>query len=224
LPDELVESLAAEDRAYSADRARVTIAMAASLFSFWAILPFLSVKNWSLLLGFYGLLALAILASWRVMRTGHTGLLMTLVLITALDLAFSRLLGPFVLMPIVVCAALTTVFTRPEFYGRMWLMLGWTTVAIMGPVALEWLRVVPTTSTLVPGMLVIRSDTFSIRGSWVDELALILANVFYVGAVGMVTYKLNERRVRAQRQLHVQAWHFKQLLPTRRAGSDITKA
>jgi serine/threonine-protein kinase len=224
MPSELIASLEAEDRAYGSDRGRVTLGMVASLFSFWIIIPFLSVKNWAELLGFYGLLILVMMRTWSVIRTGRTRIPATLVVMTLLVVAFSRLLGPFILTPIVVCAILVTVCTTPEFHGRMWLVFGWSIVAMGAPIILERLGVLASTYALEPGALMIRSDGFNLRASLVDELALILTNVFYVAVIGLVAYKLNERRVRAQRQLHVQAWHLKQLLPGPRAQSDITHA
>jgi hypothetical protein len=200
----------------------VTVAGLSSLFSFWLLIPFLAVSNWTHLLALYGLLALGILSAWRSMRTGRTRLSVTLLLMTVIVVSFSRIVSPFILMPVAACAVLTTVCTTAEFHNRLWLVLGWSIVVMIAPFVLEWLGLMNSTYQLVPGVIAIRSDAFEIRGR-VDELVLVFTNAFYVATIAVSTYKLNDGRARAQRQLHVQAWHFKQLLPTRRAGSDITR-
>jgi hypothetical protein len=63
------------------------------------------------------------------------------------------------------------------------------------------------------GAIVGVSDVFDMRGS-IDEVILVTANFVFLAAAGTVAVFISRRRLSAQRQLQVQAWHLHQLLPT----------
>jgi serine/threonine protein kinase len=216
LPPDLVTSLDTEARAFNSQRTRVTMWTFLSLFLFWAVIPFLAVRSWSNLLAFYGLLALGAIVAGSVARTGRTRVSVTLVLVTMVIIAFSRIAGPFVLTPIVACSVLISMSAIPELYGRPWLIIGTVTIATVTPFVLEALGVLQQTYGFDGGALVIRSDIFDMRDLALDKLTLVVTNVVFVVITGIVAYVINAQRASAQRQLHIQAWHLRQLIPTRK--------
>jgi serine/threonine-protein kinase len=213
LPTELVASLKAEEQGFNRERSRATTLGSFTLFAFWAVIPFLEVKNWTSLLAFYGLVSLGTLNAWRISRTGRTPVAMTLVVLTLIALAFSRMLGPFILTPIIACAILIVVTAIPELDGRRWLVIGFSIAMVMLPLVLEWLGVIDQTFDIGSGFVRSASDIFAMRGDTIDKVSLIVAVVLFVVVSGQIAYVLNERRRGAQRQLHIQAWHLRQLLP-----------
>jgi serine/threonine-protein kinase len=221
LPPDLVDSLDADGRAFNSQRSRATIWSIVALFGFWGVIPFLAVKSWSALIGFYGLMTLGLLLSWRVMHTGRTHIVATLVFMTMAMLAFTRIVGPFVLTPTVACAILISATAIPELAGRPWLILGWSIGAMVLPLVLEWADVIGRTWTVENGVLISGSDIFEMRGNATQEVTLIVANIVFVAVTGMVCYAINQQRRHAQRQLHIQAWHLRQLLPTRDKGTRL---
>jgi serine/threonine-protein kinase len=217
LPQDLVASLDYEARTFNSARTRVTMWAFLSLFAFWAVIPFLDVRSWLNLGSFYGLIALGAIISGSVVRTGRTRASVTLVLVTMVLIAFTRIAGPFVLTPIVACSVLISMSAIPSFYGRPLLIIGTVTVGTVAPFVLEAVGVLHQTYAFDGGMLVIRSDIFDMRDIALDKLTLVVTNVVFVAITGVVAYAINAQRARAQRQLHIQAWHLRQLIPTRKA-------
>jgi hypothetical protein len=46
-----------------------------------------------------------------------------------------------------------------------------------------------------------------------DEVVLVTTNLVFITVAGVVAILLSRRRLSAQRQLQIQAWHLRQLLP-----------
>jgi serine/threonine-protein kinase len=223
LPADLVESLASEDRRMNVQRAKLVTVTTASLFGFWAVIPFMSVTNWSNLFAFYGLVCLGVVASLAVARSGRSRPVPTLALTGMLVLAFTRVAGPFVLTPTVACACVLAMSAMPETRGKPWLIVGIVVGAIGLGFLLEYFNVIDQTYVIRDGYLVTASDIFAMRTKTLDKAVLIIANLLFVALVGWLAYSLNDRRVRAQRQLHVQAWHLRQLIPTTKSTRFTTK-
>ena len=214
LPPDLVASLAEADRTANRERSRATMYTFLSLFAFWAVLPLLDIKSWPNLVAFYGLMALGVVIARRTAVTGETHLPVTLVLMTMIVLAFSRILGPFVLTPIVACATLISATAIPSLANRRVLFTVWSVIAMVLPLVLEWTGAVRPTYDIGGGYLLSTSDIFGMRGAPIDRITLIVANVLFVVITGLVALAINGRRREAQQQLAIQAWHLRQLLPT----------
>ena len=223
LPADLVASLDAEDRKMNSQRAKIVMWTTLSLFLFWSVIPFMAVKNWSNLFAFYGLICLGIFSSLAVARTGRTRLLPTLVVMGLIVLAFTRVAGPFVLTPTIGCATMLAMAAMPENRGRPFMIVSIVVGAIGAGYLLEYFHVIDPTYTIRDGYLVTTSDIFEMRNAMIDKVVLIVANLVFVAATGLLAYSLNNSRVRAQRQLHVQAWHLRQLIPTKPATKISSK-
>ncbi|HEX5061504.1 MAG TPA: serine/threonine-protein kinase, partial [Kofleriaceae bacterium] len=213
LPPDLDDYLRIEEKIFNSSRSRQAALTYASLFLFWLVIPFLGVKSWITLIAFYGLLAFCGVLAWGNSRRGHSSLPVTVVTTILVVLMFTRVSGPFIVTPIVICAALMQLAATRAFNERLWLVLAWTLVAVMLPFILEWVGVLNPTYAVTGGVVVSASDIFDMR-HFGDEVALVAGNLAFVVAAAFVAVYLNRRRFSAQRQLQIQAWHLRQLLPT----------
>jgi serine/threonine-protein kinase len=216
MPPDLSEYLAIEDRLFSATRSRQAAWTYLALFVFWFAIPFMQVKSWPALISFYGLLTLAVTISWRNSLRGTSSVVVTFVVTTAVVLMFTRVSGPFILTPIVICAALAQMSAIRAFNERLWLVVGWTVLAALLPLVLEWTGVIHTSYFVGGGAVMSFSDIFDMRRRTFDEVALVVANLVFLLAAAVAAVYISRRRFTAQQQLQIQAWHLRQLLPTAR--------
>jgi eukaryotic-like serine/threonine-protein kinase len=212
-PPDLKASLAEEDRAFNRVRSRQGAWAYAALFTLWLGIPFLQVENWATLLAFYGVAGLGAAVALRTSKTGISVVPVTLIMSTLTVLLFSRLAGPLVITPIVICAGLMQMAAIRAMAERLWLYIGWAAVTVILPFALEWAGVLPHSFTVEGGLVVIRSDVFVLDG-FSGMAALIIANFVFLISAGLVAVMISRRRLEAARQLQVQSWHLRQLLPT----------
>src|SRR5262249_3918453 len=120
-----------------------------------------------------------------------------------------------ILTPLVICGFLVSATPNSWLIARTWAVLGWTAAAVMGPMALEWIHVLPQTWQIGDGSLLTISDVFRPHG-WPDEVALTIVNLTFTVTVGLLALAISRQRRDALRALHVQAWHLRQLLPSAR--------
>ena len=212
LPPALVASLEAEAGQFHRSRNRVAMWTYAGLLACWALVPFLKVKNWTELLAFTGLLMLGLFQSARVAATptGRSPLPITLTIVTGVVVGFSRIAGPFILTPIVVCSILMSISAIPKLHT--WRLAVWALVATLLPFVLEWTGLVQQTYKVVGGALVTTSEIFDFRDGF-DGAFLVGADVAFVIAACVVAIAITRKRVSIQRELHVRAWHLRHLLP-----------
>jgi hypothetical protein len=124
----------------------------------------------------------------------------------------SRLAGPFMITPIVILAMLLSFASNPTLLARPKLYVGWAVVAVMLPIVLELTDLLPRSWWISEGLIKTRSDFFTLHGA-TDELALIVANLGFLLIAGLFAFSISAGRRRAERELQVQAWHLRQLLP-----------
>lgn len=213
MPPDLVESLAIEEKIFNSSRSRQGAWTYLSLFVFWLVIPFLEVKSWTSLLSFYAFLGLAAALAWRNSNRGYSSAPVTLVMTTLVTLMFTRVSGPFILTPIVICACLIQLAATRQVNERLWLVLLWTVVAVMLPFVLEWTGVIDRTYEVTGGVVISVSDIFDMHRS-IDEAVLVTANLTFLLTAATVATMISRRRISAQRQLQIQAWHLRQMLPT----------
>jgi serine/threonine protein kinase len=213
----LAASLDEHERQIARYRSRKAIFAYLSVF---ALLPFaflLEVKSWAVVAVCFVTAAAGIASSWVHMRTGRPSVPVALVVTFTLSLAFTRIASPFVLTPFLICCALAGITSIPAIAERRWLVMTWTVVTVMAPFVCEWTGVLPTTWRITRGMMVITGDTVAARGRN-EEIALLITHVLFTLVVGWLALTISRRRLAAQRQLYVQAWHLGQLVPGRATG------
>jgi len=213
MPPDLVEQLAIDDKVFNSSRSRQGAWTYLSLFVFWLVIPFMDVKSWTALITFYGLLGMGAAIAWRNSMRGYSSMPVTLVMTTLVALMFTRISGPFILTPVVICASLMQLAATRQIAERLWIIVVWVCVAVLLPFLLEWFHVIDSTYQVHKGVIVSTSRIFDMR-TGLDEATLVLANFLFILAAAVVGVFISRRRMTAQRQLQIQAWHLRQLLPT----------
>jgi len=218
LPDEVLESITTAERQLSRQRITHAVLAYVSPFVLWPVIPFMHVKSWEWLGTFYFMLAaVAAVSLFMGRRSGHVNLPFLLVANLVTVVLWSRLAGPFVLTPALLCGLMLAFASNREMIARPWLLLSWGAVAIFLPFVLEWIGLLERTWYMTDTGLVSRSMMFGAGGA--ELVTMILANAVFVLVVGSFASHLRRNLSRAQRDLHVQAWHLRQLLPARSAAS-----
>jgi len=182
----------------------------------FALLPLaltMEIKNWPMVIGFYGVLAVAALSSAYFARTGKPSVAVVLAVNMAIAVLFTRIAGPFVLTPLMVCCTIVAITAIPWVNQRPWVVYAWTVTAVLLPIVLEWLEVLPKTWEIAGGRMTVISDVIRTVGLR-DELALIFAALLFTNVLGIFALAISKRRRLGQQQLFVQAWHLRQLLPS----------
>ena len=150
-------------------------------------------------------------------RSGRPSVPVVLVVTFALALLFTRIASPFVLTPLLICCALAALTSIPAIAERPWLVMSWTFATVVTPFVCEWLGLLPTTWRITSRMMVITGDLVYARGRG-EEIALTAAHVLFTLVAGWLALAISRRRLSAQRQLYVQAWHLGQLVPNAATG------
>jgi len=216
MPKGLVADVEAHERQLAQHRSKQAMLAYLSIVALFPAVLFLHVTNWTMVGAFYGAVALALALTFESSRTGHPRVVPLLVVNLALAVLFTRIGGPFILTPLLVCAVLVGITAIPWVNQRSWLVVGWTIVAVMLPMILEWVGLLPRTWTIVDGVTMVRSTIFHARGSdGAEAIALIVTNLVFTTVVGLVALSISRRRQDAQRQLFVQTWHLRHLIPER---------
>ncbi len=213
LPPELRERLIADDRELSSWRHRRGAKAYASVYLLAPLILLLDLRNWSLFLAFNVMLGVMALVGLRSSRLAEPSLAPTLVGNFVMALLFARVIGPFMIMPIVVCGVVIVITQNPWLNERPVAVLSWVVATMMGPFVLEWLGVFSPTWRVEEGAVVSMSAMFGIHGT-VEAVALIVVNVALIMVVAMFALGVNRDRSDAHRTLRILAWHLAHLLPT----------
>jgi len=214
LPAELVDQLERAEQAFT--RARITKAVFAfsSPFVLLLLIPWLHVKSWTWLLAFYAALAVTgAISLWMGLVRGRTNVVFMLISTLTVSVLWSRLAGPLMLTPALICGVMVALASHPQMVPRPAVLLGWGVVAVALPFVLEGLDVIPTSLQQVETGLLTTSTIFGPGDN--EHLALIFVNLVFVMVVGLFASQLGRMAAAAQHKLRVQAWHLGKLLPTR---------
>ncbi|MEO8699335.1 MAG: serine/threonine-protein kinase [Kofleriaceae bacterium] len=215
MPAELAESLDDHERRINRDRSKKALYAYFSIVALLPLVVFLDVKNWAPLIAFYGVIGLGILSTWNHIRTGHTSVAVALVINLALAVLFSRVASPFVLTPLVIACSLAGITPIPWLNERKWVVVAWAAAAVLLPVMLEWLHVLPKTWGISHGSMVIQSDVFATDGPR-EEVLLSFVELVFTCVVALLAISISKRRRVSQNTLFVHAWHLRQLIPSSR--------
>jgi serine/threonine protein kinase len=213
----LAASLDEHERQIARYRSRKAIYAYLSVFALLPIVLLLEIRSWAMLIACYATVSAGIATSWVHTRTGRPLVPVVLVVTFALALVFTRVASPFVLTPLLICCALAGITSIPAIAERPWLVMAWTFVAVTAPFAGEWLGLLPRTWQITSSMMVITGNMIR-PGGHSEEIALVVTHVLFTMVVGWLALEISRRRLTAQRQLYVQAWHLGQLVPSAATG------
>jgi hypothetical protein len=213
----LVASLDEHERQIARYRSRKAIYAYLSMISLLPIVLALDIQSWAVLGACYATVAVGIVSSLIHMRTGRPSVPVVLAVTFALAVLFTRIASPFVLTPLLICCALAAITSIPAIAERSWLVMGWTLAAVMAPFVGEWVGLLPQTWRITSRMMEITGGVVYAHGRS-EEIALIVTHVLFTLVVGWLALSISQRRLTAQRQLYVQAWHLGQLVPGSTTG------
>jgi serine/threonine-protein kinase len=212
LPAELDDELASRDREALATRSRRAARSYLVAFALLLVLPLLGVHSWPTWLGAAGALAFMVVFAAYGARRGHISPYLSMAGNAVLALAWTRIVSPLVLVPAMVCGAGIAIASHPWNQRRPWTIFAWATVTIALPFVLEAVGVFASTWSVRDGGLVIESAIVELRGGAATGFVLATHSIFILLVAGFAL-TVTRRALTAERELHVQAWHLRHLLP-----------
>ena len=130
----------------------------------------------------------------------------------------SRTFGSLLIVPAVTCVMALSLTSYPQNIDRARVVIVIMVLSWIVPVALEWAGVLTPSWRVVDGAIVSTSAMVKIGGTPTLVL-MVFAHVMTIIVFGLFANRLAVSRRDAQRQVEIQAWHLKQLLPTARQST-----
>jgi serine/threonine-protein kinase len=216
-PAALRAQLAASDQATQRKQARAAAASFGAIFAFLAVAAWSGLDNWRLMAIIAAVTAAMAAAAIRFSRRPARSREMMFVAAgnACLVALLSRTFGPLIVIPGVTCVMAVSLTSYPQLIERAWIVIALLVASWLAPVALEYLGVLDQTWKIVDGRIISMSTLIGINSSSTVGL-LIFAHVATIVVIGMFANALATSRRNAQRELEIQAWHLRQLLPVRR--------
>ena len=91
--------------------------------------------------------------------------------------------------------------------------VAWTIVAVLLPIVLEWVGVMPRTWAIGEKVMVVYSTIIDSHGTRSEVVALVLANLVFTIVVALIAFAYAKKRQVSQRALFVREWHLRHLIP-----------
>jgi serine/threonine-protein kinase len=212
LPPELVTQLEVEERKATRVRSRAGFWGLVSLFVFLAVIPFVHVRSWGLLVGFYAVVALVAVQLWVSSKTGRFHIVLALTGTFLLAVLWTRIAGIFLLTPVLACGVVLGLTTTQWLIRRRWLVFVWTAAIFLVPAALESAGVFVRSWEVQPLAIISHSEMLMIDAK-LGGFLLFLANIMFVTIVGLIASQMHGTAKEAKRKVQIQKWHLNHLLP-----------
>ena len=214
-PPELEAALAAADHDIVRRRARSAIVAYAALASFLPIAMWNGVRKWPAVLGVFAVAIAMALAAYSIKRTparSYVEMLLYAFGNAALLVLLTQMAGPFTFVPALACFMVASMMSYPAF-----VMHPLTLITVIGlgftlPIALEIAGVLPTTWEITGGKLVSYANALELEGS-ASVTLVVAASLVTIVIAGVHAAVVAKAYRGAQRQLVMQTWHLRQLLP-----------
>jgi hypothetical protein len=145
-----------------------------------------------------------------------------LVLSSAAIVLMAPIFGPYVLAPGLACANTTAylLHARPR-WRPLTFLLGVLTIVV--PILLEVSGLWPRTVSFVGDAMVIHSWTVHLP-EWPTTIVLTVSLVSALIVPGIYVLRVREALSVAERDLHVQSWHLRQLIPPEARDALVPRA
>ncbi|HEX5062904.1 MAG TPA: serine/threonine-protein kinase [Kofleriaceae bacterium] len=209
-PDEVDAALEKEEQRLMRQRSKRAVLPYGAIFSTLPLVPFLHVQSYPMLAAVYVAFALMVGITWLNSRVG-VPILLTLTGHAITALLFSRLAGPFIITPIMLCAILLSATSIPWLNRRPLAILVWTCGTVMLPFVLEWAGVLAPSWAMTSDGILSTGNVF-VQSQMPASLG-IAGNVAAICLVAFYARGIGRDRREAQRRLFLQAWHLRHLLP-----------
>jgi hypothetical protein len=164
------------------------------------------------MLGFQLATTVAVWIIANRLRSMKSPMLVTAMLLNAATIGAGALVvGPLLVIPSFAASSLAVVLAQPARYPSS-LSIVPHSLAVFGPLALEWLGVLPSTYHVTGGAFVLAPWAVSLTPA--TGIAIVVGSL--VVQLAMVSaLAIAQRRTQDDQQdrLHAQSWHLQQLLP-----------
>ncbi|HLL24217.1 MAG TPA: hypothetical protein VK427_18925, partial [Kofleriaceae bacterium] len=197
-------------------RARTAILAYLTVASFLPIAMWNGVRSWPPVIGVFSIAVVMAATAFRFRREpsrSFAEMLAYAVGNAALLVMVARMAGPFVFVPALGCFMVASIMSYPAFVQRPTTLILVILGGFLVPILLELADVIPRTWELANGMLISRAGALSLDGSASITL-VVVASVATIVMAGVHAAVLAKADRTAQRQLVMQTWHLRQLLPS----------
>ena len=211
----------------SLERAKLkTISVAAlmgifSFLSWYLLVPivlWMGVLSWGWVIAAcisFGLAAIFAYIQYRFTRPNRS--YVTLFMAPVAFVAIGRLFGPQILVP-TAALALAVTFGIYPYKGPRRAALFISCGAVVFPMVLEWLGVLPTSYLFENGRLIVVPQMASFP-KWASSIALMTFHVMIIFSTWRLTSRVRGALTAAEEIVSVQAWHLRQIVPQSLARS-----
>ena len=215
-PPELKSALDESEDEGVKRHARTAITAYLALASFLPIAAWNGIRKWDIVLGVAAVAIVMALAALQIMRKPQRSFPWMLCYAfgnVVLMAMVTRMAGPFTFVPALTCVVIMSVMAYPTFIVRAWLLIVIMVVGFLAPIVLELQGILPRTWEIKDGALISHAGALSLEGN--PTLAmLVAASVITISIAGVHAARIYRAGRDAQRQLVMQAWHLRQLLPS----------
>lgn len=210
LPPQLQDELETSHIDFYARAARTASFGALMYFAFLPFVLWQGVRNWGALFAVYGLVLALFAVTTYQSRTRKVWPVFVLLLNAAQMLPLSTLFGPFVFVPAIACLyAMTTSWGNPK---QPFVLFVVCLASFLVPVGLQQLGWMHRVWTIEDGRIILDTLTTHIGGPATLAL-LILGNAGTIAIAAWFAHSMARSRDSAHRQLQIQAWQLRKLLP-----------
>ncbi|MCE9579109.1 MAG: protein kinase [Deltaproteobacteria bacterium] len=215
VPPEVHARMAQLDLEQSRRQSFIGVAAFAAYFLFLPVFMIQGVRDWSWLILTYGIALVGVAHAWWMGRAAVptvAGITVGLFLNTAIVIAFSRVLGPYLVVGAIGTGVIASIATYPLLLPRYPLVYGVISTIIWLPPLCEHLGVFAPTTAWTDGQVVVHSAVVQIRSY--GDLEMIAFGLLLFLFAGLFARRIALGQRRAQEQLELQAWHLRQLVPS----------
>ena len=220
VPPVVERELADHDAALAS---RASLNAAGAMLGYLAFIPlmlWMGVKSWSLFALLYGSVGALMAHALYQARTRRVTPMVPLAVNVAQMVVLSRFSSPLVIAPALVCTYVATLTTQSGAWKRPLSVIVLGLLAVCAPFALEAAGVLQRTWWLDHGRLVIHPTAVALGGSATIAM-LVLANAGLVVVNAVFSRAMAASRDHAHRQLELQAWQLRQLLPVETPRAEL---
>jgi hypothetical protein len=211
LPRELQERLHEVDRETSRKQWRVGAWSYAAFYPMLALVVWQGVTDWPLVIALYAAVTALTVHAIYASRAGKDHSWPALLTSGIAVMFATRLFGPFVFVPALVCVMSESWFAYPGLMRQTRRLYAFLLAVALVPIALELTGVLASTWTVRDGEIALTSQALRIGGPATSVL-LIATTATVILIAGFFGRALAKSRREAMQQVEIQAWHLRKLV------------
>ncbi len=215
-PPELVDALLDSDNRGVRRHARTAIVAYLAIASFLPIAMWNGIRKWDAVLAVFVAACVMAAGAFAIMRRPQRSFAWMLAYAVGnvvLLAALTRMAGPFTFVPAITCVVIMSVMAYPIFIERSWALIAMIAVGFLIPIVLELTDVVARTWEIKDGLLISHAGALKVAGT--PTLAMLIgASLATIVIAGVHAGRIYRSGREANRQLVMQSWHLRQLLPS----------